>query len=133
MAANPHFIENVITGYLATTPVFKALLVDPDYAPTIDDVGTETAAAHEIVGVARPELAGVAVSLVDPDVQLTCDNLEFDALDGTTDVGGVVIYVEGASEAENLIVSWDLDDGPFTPPAGVLTYVVDDGFAIFSA
>lgn len=136
MAANPNFIEAVLTAYLATASPFKAMLVGPDYTPDpASEAGVAGAAAHEIAGVDRITLANVTVTTDTEEARLVCDNLVFDGagLDGSPDVGGVVIYEEkGATDADQLIVSWDVDDGPFTPPAGPLTYIVDDGFAIFT-
>lgn len=136
MAANPNFIGAVLSAYIGTASPFKAMLVGPDYTPDpASESGVSGAAAHEIAGVARIDLANVTVATDTEEARLVCDNLVFDGagLDGTPDVGGVVIYEElGATDDDHLIVSWDVDDGPFTPPAGPLTYIVDDGFAIFS-
>lgn len=136
MAANPAFVEDVLDAYIAAdAPVFKAMLVNSDYIPDpASEAGTETAATFEIAAVARVELTGVAVVNNDPEIGLLADSVVFLGLPAeTTDVGGIVIYVEGATEADNVIVSWDLDEGPFDPPAGNLTYIVDPaGFAVFS-
>lgn len=136
MPANPGFIQSVLADYLVGAPVFKAMLVDSTYVPDpANETGTATAATHEIPGVARVRLANVALLPGDGEVGINADDVVFAGLaDGVTDVGGVVIYVEGASEALNQIVAWDLDDGPFDPPAGNLAYVVDDaGIVVFTA
>lgn len=129
---NPTFLYIVLNSvYFNSNPVIKAALVTPSFSPAPPVLGTISVTDNEVAGVARVTVANAySGQPTSEGVRLHCDDLVFAGLDGSTVVGGVVLY----DETHDQIIAWDMSDSPFTPPAGDLTYTVDPdtGFAAFT-
>ena len=128
------FVDDVFAAYAAAND-FKAMLVQSTFVDDPDDHFRSAITADEIAATGYTA-GGVAVTGVafaydsaEDQVQMTFDPVEFGSIVPSTDLVGIVVYVDNGSSATDVLIGADVFGD--TEVEDVTNFIYEHGAAGF--